>query len=282
MKIIKPIINYIGNKSLYMKYIIKILDKLENYNNYLFLDCFGGSGVISQYIRDYYIDKHKPIPRIVFNDFDNYSDKISLIPETNKLYNKIRDICKYNNYKRNEKITPEDKQKIDKFINENVDIEQLSHKICYCFNIFHNVEDIKAANYYWRMPKNNNKYIPIYEYYNNITIESMDYLQLINKYKEIADIEDKELFLILDPPYISTEQTQYNNKLYNTLKDCLKILDLLHDNKFVFFESEKSNILNIMLYINNIKENYFNFDYFTTIKRTKQTGGSYDYIIYNI
>ena len=44
----------------------------------------------------------------------------------------------------------------------------------------------------------------------------------------------------------------------------------------------KSNILNIMLYINNIKNNYFIFDYFITEKRNKQIGGTSDYVIYNI
>ena len=280
---IKPIIPFVGNKSLYYKYINEILDNLINHDDYIFIDCFGGSGVLSLMCRDFYINKHKTIPTIIYNDFDNYCSRIEYIPRLNKLMNEFNNIIQ-DKYNKKSRINEDDKKRIDSLITNDDNAITLSNYLLYMFHKADTIDELKNSPcYYNRLIKRNLPYTPTYEYFHNITIEHLDYKELINKYEEIAKEYNKTLILILDPPYISTDSSRYKSSLYNNITQLTDILQLLLNHHYIYFESEKSNVIDIIEFMNKLtKYPIYEYNSMITQRRNTQSGGTYDYIVYNI
>ena len=54
---------------------------LSEYNECtIFVDLFGGSGLLSRYAKD-----ARPDATVIYNDYDNYSKRIEMVDNTNKL-----------------------------------------------------------------------------------------------------------------------------------------------------------------------------------------------------
>jgi site-specific DNA-adenine methylase len=70
----------------------------------------------------------------------------------------------------------------------------------------------------------------------------MDYKELYEKYKNYSSV----IFMV-DPPYLSTEVGSYEN--YWKLSDYLDVLTVLDGTKYFYFTSNKSNIIELMSWI---------------------------------
>lgn len=57
--------------------------------DYIFVDLFGGSGLLSHTIKQIY-----PNARVVWNDFDNFYQRLQNIPKTNQILEELRAILK--------------------------------------------------------------------------------------------------------------------------------------------------------------------------------------------
>lgn len=75
-------------------------------------------------------------------------------------------------------------------------------------------------------------------YLDGLEITSCDYRELFEKYKDRDDV----VFLV-DPPYLSTEVGTY--KMCWKLSDYLDVLKILIGQKFVYFTSNKSSIIEL-------------------------------------
>ena len=75
-------------------------------------------------------------------------------------------------------------------------------------------------------------------YLDGLMIVNYDYKELFNKYKHL----DNVVFLV-DPPYLSTEVGTYKN--YWRLSDYLDVLNVLKNNSYVYFTSDKSSIVEL-------------------------------------
>lgn len=74
---------FVGQKRMFAKEYIKVLDGFKDKK--VFVDLFGGSGLLS------HITKHLcPDAAVVYNDFDNYRQRLDNIPRTNRLLNDLR------------------------------------------------------------------------------------------------------------------------------------------------------------------------------------------------
>lgn len=81
----------------------------------------------------------------------------------------------------------------------------------------------------------------------------MDYKQLFELYREI----DNVVFLV-DPPYLQTVSFNYKN--YWNLTNYLDVMDTIKSNRYFFFTSNKSSLIELFEWFENkaMAENPFN------------------------
>lgn len=249
----RPPLPFRGNKTKWIKDLIKYFVKNHNkFENYTFIDVFGGSGIISQAIAKLY-----PNNKVIYNDFDNYTKLLtkSNIDRLNELRTKIYDIAQ--NYE--QKINDNDCNKIRYLIKRYYPNFESNNKLKNIFAswLMFNGADFKFNSpFYNTLPKNNYSYVDINDYLpDNVIIEHLEYKDLINKYKPILN----KSLLILDPPYLGTSKEFYN-KEWN-LKDTYNILNLCIKYKCLLFEANSSNVIRLIKTISpniNLKYKLFN------------------------
>ena len=83
----KPPLPFEGNKKLWRKNYKEILKEFEDIE--IFIDLFGGSGILSNWTKNTYKDSI-----VIYNDFDNYRERLNNIPTTNELMKDLREIIK--------------------------------------------------------------------------------------------------------------------------------------------------------------------------------------------
>ncbi len=93
-----------GQKRRFVKHLKKVLQKDYN-DNYVFVDLFGGSGLLSHTVKTVY-----PNAKVVYNDFDNYRKRLAAIDNTNSIIKKLRVILK--DYPRGKRITGSCRDKV--------------------------------------------------------------------------------------------------------------------------------------------------------------------------
>jgi site-specific DNA-adenine methylase len=72
-----------------------------------------------------------------------------------------------------------------------------------------------------------------------VEVVKCDYRELFEKYRHSPNV----LFLC-DPPYLSTDCTTYNSKMWR-LVDYLDVMRILWNNSFFYFTSNKSGIVEL-------------------------------------
>ena len=97
-------------------------------------------------------------------------------------------------------------------------------------------------------------------YLDGLEIIHEDYKDLFMQYKD-----DRNVLFIIDPPYLSTDSVSYKN--YWKLSDYLDVLKLLKGTKYIYFTSNKSQIIELCKWI---KENTSIGDPFADAEIRKQ------------
>ena len=240
---LNPPLPFRGNKSVIRKDLIKLLNnEALNDDSIIYVDLFGGSLYIS-----YLIHQMKPNNEIITNDYDNYIERLMNIDKTNELLNKINEITKNSNIKHNEKIDDENTLAIKQLIQQAsyIDINTISSNLLYSGSGVNTKDELLNNTYFNRIRSkqyNINKEM-INKYIEGLEIVRCDWYELYNKYKD----NDKVLF-IADPPYFNTNCSGY--KTFNfTIQDTLKTLDILKHNRFIYFTSSKSLLIEIITYL---------------------------------
>lgn len=224
---------FVGQKRRFAREFIKVLELFPDGTT--FVDLFGGSGLLS------HITKHcKPHSKVVYNDFDNYRQRIDNIPRTNRL---IADISKMvgDSVPRHKPITGELRERIFKRIVDEqksgfVDFITLSSSLMFSMKYRLDVPSMRKEALYNNIRKADYPECP--DYLEGLEIESCDYKQLFAKYKD-----DPSVVFLVDPPYLSTEVGTY--KMYWKLDDYLDVLNILVGHPYVYFTSNKSSIVEL-------------------------------------
>ena len=92
-----------GQKRMFAKEFIKVLGQFPD--STVFVDLFGGSGLLSHITKCV-----RPDAVVVYNDFDNYRQRLANIPATNALLSDLRQIVA--GVPRNKRITGEAREKV--------------------------------------------------------------------------------------------------------------------------------------------------------------------------
>lgn len=224
---------FVGQKRMFAREFIKVLEMFPDGTT--FVDLFGGSGLLS------HITKHcKPHSRVVYNDFDNYRQRIHNIPRTNRLIADIRNMVG-DNVPRHKPITGELRERIFRRITEEqktgfVDFITLSSSIMFSMKYRLDVPSMRKEALYNNIRKAD--YPECADYLEGLEIVECDYKQLFAQYKDAASV----VFLV-DPPYLATEVGTY--RMHWTMADYLDVLKVLDGHSYVYFTSNKSSIIEL-------------------------------------
>lgn len=222
-----------GQKRNFIKHFRELIkDEFRAHRNGIFIDAFGGSGLLSHNIKQIY-----PNARVIYNDYDNYSERLANIEATNEIFQAIEPITK--KYKKGEKISGEDREKIIKIIDEYIkrgyfiDWLTLSSRFLFPGKYAHNEDELKKEKtFFLNTPK-----MSLYQangYLKGVEIVRKDAIELIKEFG------NKDVVLVLNPPYLQTDKAGY--KCFWGLRDFLKLIRLVRE-PFIFFSSENSDIL---------------------------------------
>lgn len=228
---------FMGQKRNFLKDFSKAL---ENYpENAVYVDLFGGSGLLSHTVKQLY-----PEARVIYNDYDNYSERLKNIDKTNVLITDLRVILK--GYPRNKKVDEPFKSAVLKRLEQEdkagfVDWITVSSSILFSGKYFLNLQEFQKGTLYntVRMSDYNAD-----GYLEGVECVTADYKQIFQQFKT-----NKNVVFLVDPPYLSTDTTPY--KGYWKLADYLDVLNVLDGTRYFYFTSNKSSIIELCEWIEN-------------------------------
>lgn len=232
-KIAKAPLPFLGQKRNHLKGFKKALTYFKD--DATFVDVFGGSGFLSHVIK-----QEKPNAKVIWNDFDNYQERLDHIDETNILRGKIVEITK--NYQKNEKISQEDKEKILQILRDfdgYKDYLTLGSGVFYQGNCAKNYDEF-AKNPFFNKTKTA-KHYDKEGYLKGVIRVQKDGIKLLEEYKD-----DDGPVLVLDPPYLQTLNAFYKN--FFSMREFLNVFEYLRP-PFIFFSSEKSDIVPFLEFV---------------------------------
>ena len=228
---------FVGQKRMFAREFIKVLDQYPE--DAVFVDLFGGSGLLAHITKC-----QKPKATVVYNDFDNYRQRLENIPRTNLLLADVRaivgDLPKHSCSKgeMRDRIFARLEQEEHEY--GYIDFITISSVLMFSMKYKLSIAEMKKEALYNNIRKGD--YPLCQDYLEGLVITSCDYKDLYNQYKDLPNV----VFLV-DPPYLSTEVGTYN--MYWRLSDYLDVLTVLSQKDFVYFTSNKSSILELCEWI---------------------------------
>ena len=202
-----------------------------------YVDLFGGSGLLSHTVKSAY-----PNSRVIYNDFDNYRERLANIDKTNQLIGDLRLIL--NDYPKDSRIVGSVRDSVIACVkvahNKGyVDYITLSSSILFSMKYVQSFEALEKETLYNCLRQSN---YDATGYLDGIEVTSQCYKELFNTYKDVPGV----VFLV-DPPHLSTEAGTY--KSYWKLKDYLDVLQVLDGTNYFYFTSNKSSIIELCEWI---------------------------------
>lgn len=223
------------------KFLRSFKEGLKSYSSTAtYVDLFGGSGLLSHTVKQMY-----PDAKVIYNDFDNYSERVANVRKTNALLSDIREITK-SQTNRKERLSDEIHSKIIARIEKEkgfVDWITVSSNLLFSMNYATSFDELKKEKFYnkVRLSDYNTE-----GYLEGVEKVRKDYKELYNDYCKY----DNVVFLV-DPPYLSTDVSTYSKKDYWKLSDYLDVLNVLKDKPYFYFTSNKSQIVELTDWIGN-------------------------------
>lgn len=185
---------------------------------------------MSRFMKDKFPDK-----KVIYNDYENYSERIRRIPETNAVIEKLRVILDESGIAMNARIKDENvRDQIYDTIKDMYDWRTIHSSIFFSGP----TPPPRTDKRYWnRVVKNN--YKEAMEYLDGLEIVSCDYQELIK------ECNGDNVLYICDPPYLMTDNDSYKKNNEWKLTDYLEIIRLIsvNANNFIYFTSEKTGII---------------------------------------
>jgi len=130
------------------------------------------------------------------------------------------------------------------------------------------LEGFRHESFYNRVRQTD--YASASDYLEGLEIRHCDYKEVYNEF-----MNDKNVFFIFDPPYLSTDAASYSS--FWKLRDYLDVLMCLNNIRYAYFTSNKSSLIELM---ECLEHNYQIPNPFTQAKKierknTVNSGSSY-------
>jgi len=222
---------FVGQKRMFAAEFRRTLRQFDDHA--VFVDLFGGSGLLSHITK-----REKTDATVIYNDYDNYRQRLDNIPRTNALLADLRPMladCPRT------KILPAKEQDAvrERIAREErsgfVDYITLSSSLLFSMNYAITFEALCRQTLY------NNVRTTDYnadDYLDGLIVESCDYREIFQKYRDVPNVVS-----LVDPPYLSTDVGTY--RMTWRMADYLDVLTILCGASFVYFTSDKSQILEL-------------------------------------
>lgn len=224
---------FVGQKRMFAREFIKVLEQYPD--NTVFVDLFGGSGLLSHITKC-----QKPDATVIYNDFDNYRFRLENIPRTNALLADLRRIVqgvpKHGSIKGEMRERAFARLEREEREHGYIDFITVSSALMFSMKYKLSIPEMRKEALYNNIRQSD--YPPASDYLDGITVVSCDYKVLFERYKDTPGV----VFLV-DPPYLSTDVGTYN--MYWRLSDYLDVLTVLAGHSFVYFTSNKSSIIEL-------------------------------------
>lgn len=223
---------FVGQKRFFLKHFRKVLDEHipNNGEGWTIIDVFGGSGLLSNNA------KHlKPAATVVFNDFDNYSERLKHVADSNRLRQQLMDVlCDYPRQTLLDKSIKHQVIAVIENFKGNIDIRVLSTWLLFAGNHVNNLDELYASHLYNSLRRTD--FPAVDDYLTGIDVVSESYDTLIPRYAE-----QPNTLLIFDPPYVNTQQGAYAQKEYFGMVQFLKLMQCVRP-PYIFFSSTRSEL----------------------------------------
>lgn len=223
---------FVGQKRKFAGAFRRVLKQCPD--NAVFVDLFGGSGLLSHIARC-----EKLSATVVYNDFDNFRRRLENIPRTNALLCDLRAMTQ--DYPRH-KLLPKPLHEaiVERLAAEEttgfVDYITISSSLLFSMKYCMSLDELRKESFYNNVRKAD--YPQCADYLEGIEVVSCDYRELFERYKDVPNV----VFLV-DPPYLSTDVGTYT--MHWGLADYLDVLTVLCGTRYVYFTSNKSNIIEL-------------------------------------
>ncbi|WP_019519864.1 DNA adenine methylase [Faucicola boevrei] len=230
---------FIGQKRFFISHFVKLLkDKIPNDGeNWTIIDVFGGSGLLAHNAK-----RLLPKARVIYNDFDGYAQRLQNIADTERLRQKLFDLLA--NAEDERKLNDQQRKQIIETINQfdgYLDINAIATWILFSGKQAKTLDELYQNTFYNTVRKTPYKTADGYLDGLEITHESFE--TLIPKFAN-----QPNTLLLLDPPYVFTEQTAYHQAKYFGMVEFLTLMSLVRP-PYIFFSSTKSELLDYLAYV---------------------------------
>ena len=204
----------------------------------VYVDLFGGSGLLSHTVKSVY-----PDATVIYNDFDDYRQRLENVAKTNALISDLRNIligcAKDKKVLESAKKAILQRVKQEEVDNNYVDYITLSSSILFSMKYVKSFEELKKETFYNCVRQSA---YTTEGYLDGLNVVSKCYKELYNEFKEVPNV-----VFLADPPYLSTEVGTY--KSFWKLRDYLDVLQVLEGDKYFYFTSNKSSIIELCEWI---------------------------------
>lgn len=201
------------------------------------VDVFGGSGLLAHNA------KHlKQKARVIYNDFDNFSQRLYHIHDTNRLRQQLYAILEP--LPRAKRIDNDVKAQLLEVIQAFdgfVDCHSVSTWLLFSGKQISHIDELPKHEFYNTIRRSD--YPTVGGYLDGLEIVSESFEVLMPKFYH----QDKTLF-ILDPPYLRTKQEAYGLGEYFGMIQFLKLMKWVRP-PYLFFSSTKSEFMSYMDYV---------------------------------
>ena len=221
-----------GQKRNYLKIFNRELQKLcGDGTGWTIVDVFGGSGLLSHNAK-----YTCPNARVVYNDYDNYTKRLSKTKKTEQLRQILRELI--GDKGKDTQLAQDTKIRVIELLknNEYIDYITLSSYLLFAGNYIHSIDELETRQFYNRVSKS-----PINAdgYLNGVETVHKCFTEIM------TDKFDGNVLYLLDPPYINTQQGYHRDKNnYFGLLSQLALFELMKPIKspFFYFTSSKSEV----------------------------------------
>lgn len=229
---------FMGQKRKFLK---AFREALKDYpENAVYVDLFGGSGLLAHTVK-----KQCPDAKVVYNDFDNYRERIQAIPQTNELMHELRALL--SDKPKDKRIVGSARESVLKRIKSHerkigyLDYITLSSSLLFSMNYVKDFESLEKNTLYNCVRQSD---YSAEGYLDGLEIVQHDYRLLFDTYKD-----NKNVVFLIDPPYLQTTSVSYKN--YWSLSDYLDVLSVLDGHRYFYFTSNKSSIIELCEWVEN-------------------------------
>ena len=242
------------------------------------VDLFGGSGLLS-----YTAKRICPHCEVIYNDFDDYHIRLEHIEETNAILNYLREALK--DVPKDKRVPEDIQSQIIDFLAETekqngyVDYLTISSAILFSTVYEKNLEGL-GKHLFWNKVPLKNYTIPD-GYLDGLMIKKLSYLVLMQDVINYTG-GGKTILFLADPPYENTDVSAYTDMHCWNITEYLKLIHLLADKNYIYFTSNKSQLIDIFKFfgqMQNFKTPFFGAQIETTQNAINYQSGYTDIMI---